>query len=76
MNYKKGDTILLHGDRMNGNFHIFKLTIAEVYPEQYESEMDSFVPFKSTSGHIFDQDTLLTKNYTKVGHYFFDVEIV
>ena len=31
--YKAGDTIKLHGDRMNGDGHIFTLTIAEVYPE-------------------------------------------
>tara|TARA_R100000541_G_scaffold27396_1_gene36710 strand:+ start:29138 stop:29374 length:237 start_codon:yes stop_codon:yes gene_type:complete len=74
--YKAGDTIKLHGDRMNGEGHIFTLTIAEVYPDDYDSEFDSFVPFRSTKGHKFSHDKLTTKRYTAVGQYFYDVEIV
>jgi len=74
--YKAGDTIKLHGERMNGDGHIFTLTIAEVYPEAYENEFDSFVPFLSTEGHQFSHDKLVTKRYTSVGQYFYDVEIV
>lgn len=74
--YKAGDTIKLHGDRMNGDGHIFTLTVAEVYPEDYDIELDSFVPFRSTKGHIFAHDKLVTKSYTSVGRYFYDVEIL
>jgi hypothetical protein len=74
--YKAGDTIKLHGDRMNGDGHIFTLTVAEVYPEQYDIEHDSFVPFLSTKGHRFAHDKLVTKRYTSVGQYFYDVEII
>ena len=74
--YKAGDTIKLHGDRMNGDGHIFTLTIAEVYPERYDIEADSFVPFLSTKGHYFSNDRLVTKRYTSVGLYFYDVEIL
>ena len=74
--YKAGDTIKLHGERMNGDGHIFTLTIAEVYPEDYDIEQDSFVPFLSTKGHRFSADKLTTKRYTSVGQYFYDVEII
>jgi hypothetical protein len=74
--YRAGDTIKLHGDRMNGDGHVFTLTIAEVYPEDYDGEFDSFVPFLSTQGHQFAHDKLVTKKYTSVGRYFYDVEIV
>ncbi len=74
--YKAGDTIKLHGERMNGDGHIFTLTVAEVYPDAYDIEEDSFIPFRSTKGHQFAQDKLITKKYTSVGQYFYDVEIV
>jgi len=74
--YKAGDTIKLHGERMNGDAHIFTLTIAEVYPEDYESEFDSFMPFLSTNGHQFAHDKLVTRRYTGVGRFFYDVEVL
>ena len=76
IDYKAGDTIKLHGERMNGDGHIFTLTVAEVYPEAYDSEDDSFVPFRSTKGHKFAADRLTTKRWTSVGQYFYDVQIV
>jgi|DEB0MinimDraft_12_1074336.scaffolds.fasta_scaffold41720_2 hypothetical protein len=75
-NYKAGDTIKLTGERMNGDGHVFTLTIAEVYPEDYENEFDSFVPFLSTKGHRFGHDNLITKRLTSVGRYFYDVEVI
>ena len=74
--YIAGDTIKLHGERMNGYSHVFTLTIAEVFPEEYDSEWDDFVPFKSTKGHTFNGQVLESKNWRKVGRYFYDVEIV
>ena len=75
-NYKSGDKIKLHGERMNGEPHVFTLTIAEAFPERYDRQWDSFVPFKSTKGHTFNGDVLESKNWRKVGQYFYEVEIL
>jgi len=74
--YKAGDTIRLTGERMNGDAHVFTLTIAEVYPEDYENEFDSFVPFVSTKGHQFAHDKLVTRRLTGVGRFFYDIEVL
>jgi hypothetical protein len=74
--YKAGDTIRLTGERMNGDAHVFTLTIAEVYPEDYENEFDSFVPFVSTQGHQFAHDKLVTRRLTAVGRFFYDIEVL
>jgi len=74
--YKAGDIIKLTGERMNGDAHVFTLTIAEVYPEAYENEFDSFVPFVSTKGHQFAHDKLVTRRLTGVGRFFYDIEVL
>jgi len=73
--YKAGDTIELQGERMNGFSHTFTLTIAEVYPDMYDTELDSFIPFVSIDGHWFDQDQLITRKHTRIGRFFFDCKI-
>ena len=76
VDYKAGDTLKLHGERMNGDAHVFTVTVAEVYPEDYENEFDSFVPFVSTKGHQFAHDKLVTRRLTGVGRFFYDVEVL
>ena len=51
MNYKAGDTVQIEGCRMNGYEHTWTLTVAEVYPEHYDPATDSFLQFRSTTGH-------------------------
>jgi len=76
MNYKAGDTVQIEGCRMNGYEHIWTLTISEIYPEHHDPDTDSFVPFRSTSGHELWDDVLVSKRGQKIGRHFHSCKII
>ncbi len=76
MNYKAGDTVQIEGCKMNGYEHVWTLTIDEAFPEDFDQSADSFVPFRSTSGHELWGDTLLTKRGRKIGRHFHGCKII
>ncbi len=76
MNYKAGDTVQIEGCRMNGYEHVWTLTVAEVYPEHYDPATDSFLPFRSTTGHQLWSDILVSKRGQKIGRQFYSCKII
>ena len=66
--YKAGDKIALWGDRKNGKENRWILTIAQTW--DMDGTVDSFQPFTSTTGHLFEGDVLTSPKGCLVGRHF------